>query len=36
MPVHPSSILCGPPAQREDAVDALACDLRFAATLLSA
>jgi DNA polymerase len=34
--VHPSSILRGPPAQREDAFDALTRDLRFAATLLSA
>jgi len=33
---HPSSILRDPPTQREDAFDALACDLRFAATLLSA
>ena len=34
--VHPSSILRGPPAQREEAFDALTRDLRFAATLLSA
>jgi uracil-DNA glycosylase len=32
--VHPSSILRGPPEQRDEAFDALVADLRFAADLL--
>jgi len=33
--VHPSSVLRGPPAEREKAFDALVSDLRFAAGLLT-
>jgi uracil-DNA glycosylase len=33
--VHPSSVLRGPPEDRETAFDALVSDLRFAAGLLS-
>ncbi|HUO38429.1 MAG TPA: uracil-DNA glycosylase, partial [Mycobacterium sp.] len=32
--VHPSSVLRGPPEDRDQAFDALVADLRFAATLL--